>query len=735
MSDFLPTLRERLSRVPWLAVGGITGLVLVLVLVVAPLRTLAATVGSRVILFVASPFAPSTSNFDDLPEASRVVAADGTEIGMLGTELRTPVVLADLPPHVPEAVLAAEDANFYDHSGVDPTAVFRAMFNTVAGRPQGGSTITQQLAKLNYTGSQRTLLRKFKEVLYASRLEQKYDKDELLERYLNQVYFGEGAYGIAAASSTFFGVSPQELTPGQAALLAGKIRAPSSLDPYVRPGEVKERRDQVLRSMDRHGWLSGAEVAAATAEPVTVAERKPGPAAGASGKAPHFVAYVGREAARLDELGGSSDVRGKQVFTGGYTIETTLDVKAYDATVEATKALLGAEGDPTTAVASVQPGDGAIRVLFGGLDPNLQFDPASQGRRQPGSSFKPYVYLAGLDAGIDPRSTFDAGSPKSLDCRGTPWRVSNYEGDGSGQASVDAAMGQSINTVFAQLMVRVGPGAVAGVAEKAGISKDAVTPAECAMALGGLREGVSPLEQAAGFATFAAKGVYAEPYAITRITDRNGDTVYERGRPETRQAFEAKAAGVLNAALERVVTEGTGRAAAVGRPLAGKTGTTENYGNAWFIGYVPQLSTAVWVGHPEGDIPMTNVRGVSVTGGSFPARIFGRAMRTALEGVPVIDLYRASPDELSLRGGPAAPPPPPPANQTPADQAPTTVPYTPPPSFQPPATLAPRPTTTVRRPPATVPPTTPTTGVAPSTTRPPATTVPPPTTTTTIRNV
>jgi len=707
VNAFVAAAGERLRRLPWIAIGLGTFAVVLLVAVVPPFRRAGATAGSRAILLAATPFAPSTSGFDDLPQASRVVASDGSEVGVLGSELREPVSLAQLPPYVAHAVLAAEDANFYSHSGIDPSAVFRAMVNTVAGRPQGGSTITQQLAKLNYTGSQRTLFRKFKEVLYASRLEEKYSKDELLERYLNQVYFGDGAYGIATASSIFFGVPPQQLTVEQAATLAGKIRAPSALDPRVRPQDVRDQRDQVLRAMAHHGWLSSEQLDAALAAPLEVVGADTGAPAGTAGKAPHFVAYVAREAEGLDDLGPSADVRRKQVFTGGYTVETTLDVHAYDAAVAATKESLGEDGDPSTAIVSIQPGDGAIRVLFGGLDPNLQFDPASQGRRQPGSSFKPFVYLAMLKAGYDPRTPYDAGSPKTVTCGGTQWTVNNYEGRGSGSATVETALAQSINSVFAQVMAQVGPSAVADVAEKAGIPDDAVTPAECAMALGGLREGVSLLEQAAAFATFAAKGTYAEPYAITRILDRHGNVVYERGAPETRQAFGSREVGVLTGALERVVTEGTGTAASIGRPMAGKTGTTENYGNAWFIGYVPQLATAVWVGHPEGDVPMTDVHGLSVTGGSFPARIFGGYMREALAGVPVQDLYRASPDELALRGAPKVSPLA--ANAAPGDV---------------PSTLAPP---TTRRPVITLPPPPPSTTRVPARTTPPSSLVPRPT--------
>ncbi|HEX2041800.1 MAG TPA: transglycosylase domain-containing protein [Acidimicrobiales bacterium] len=707
-------------RLRWGPIAAATVVALLVIGLVPPLRGLAANIASKVILFVASPLAPSTGGFDDLPEASRVLAADGSELGVLGVEQREPVRLSSLPPHVVHAVLAAEDANFYDHSGVDPAAVLRAVFNTAKGDTQGGSTITQQLAKLNYTGSQRTVMRKLREVLYAARLEQRYSKDELLERYLNQVYFGDNAYGIRLAAERFFATSPERLGPAQAATLAGKIQSPSALDPYKDPAAVQARRNQVLRNMAEHGWLSVADLAAAEVEPLRPAPRTAGATAPA-GRAPHFVAYVGREAAGLDELGGIDANRQKLVLTGGYTIRTTFDPKAFDEAVAAAKATLGAAGDPTTAVASVQPGDGAIRVLFGGLDPTLEFDPATQGRRQPGSSFKPFVYLAMLRAGIDPRTTFDAGSPKTVDCAGGPWTVRNYEGRGGGATTVDDAMVRSINTVFAQVMARVGPAPTQQAAEDAGVSREAVDPPECAMALGGLRHGVSPLEMAASFATFAARGVYAPPYAITRIDDREGKLVYQHS-PTTHRGAEEKEAGVLNAVLQRVVREGTGTAAAIGRPLAGKTGTTENNGNAWFVGYVPQLSTAVWVGRPEGDIPMTNVHGVAVTGGSYPARIFARYMRAALAGVPVQDLYTASPDDLGLRGAPESVVPDGTVGSTVTRPSPDGLPLpdapsSPPVSFEPPALLpepptppvppvpttrAPRPTTTVPRPTTTI---------------------------------
>jgi penicillin-binding protein 1A len=527
------------------------------------------------------------------------------------------------------------------------------------------------------------------------------------------VYFGDGTYGLAAASAHYFGVAPEQLTPPQAAALAGMIHSPGHLNPYTRPDAVVTRRNQVLDSMRKHHWLAENDVQAAKVAPLATVPEKPDDS---EGRAPYFVQYVGREAAALDELGGTASSRSKQVYTGGYTIETTLGPKALDTAVSAARQALGAPGDPTTAIASVQPGDGAIRVLFGGLDTSRRFDVASQGRRQPGSSFKPYLYLAALESGIDPRTRFDSGSPKTVNCAGEPWTVHNYEGEGGGPISVDDAMTHSVNTVFQQLMADVGPGALQRTAMRLGIARDELMPARCAMALGGLAQGVSPLEQAAAYATFAAKGVYAQPYSVVRIKNRRGQVVYEH-QTKTAPAMPAAEAGVVNAALEGVVNNGTGTAAGIGRPLAGKTGTTENHADAWFIGYVPQLSTAVWVGYPDALVPMTDVHGIAVSGGTYPAQIFGRYMKPALANVGVQDIFTASPDALSLHRLDDVPTLPTTSSSSPSSTSSTLAPPGPPPAViedpgsepSPPSTDQPEPqyqpppprTTPTTRPPST----------------------------------
>ena len=642
-------IRDRLRSVPWRIVLPAVVFVLAVIALVPPLRTAAANTTTAVILWVAAPLTPPVDDLDRLPETTRILASDGSLLAELDSgEDRTPVELGQLPDHVVQAVLAAEDQNFYEHGGVDLSAVLRATVRSVQGDRQGGSTITQQLAKLNYTGSERTFMRKLKELLYARRLEQRYSKDELLERYLNQVYLGDGAYGLVSGAEAFFGTTPDRLTPAQAALLAGKIRAPEILDPRRDPEAAKARRDAVLENMAENGYLTEDEAGREMAAPVELAPPKDG---NRILKAPHFVEYVKREAKFVDALGGTPEVRGRQLHTGGYTIKTTLDPKAFDATVAAVQARLGAPGDPAVGVVSIQPGDGAIRNLFGGLDANRKFDVATQGKRQPGSAFKPFVYLAAIEAGIDPRSMLESSSPMTLDWKGSPYVVDNYEGKGGGPLSIDDGLVDSVNTVYAQLGIHVGPKNVVSAAEKAGIHEG--IPPFPAVALGGLKDGVSPLEMAAAYASFAAKGTYAKPYAIESITDAEGEEIYRR-RPETREVFDQRAVGNLNRPLQDVVRRGTGTAAAIGRPVAGKTGTTQNYTNGWFVGYTPQLATSVWVGDPDSDRPLRRVHGRPLTGGSFPAEVFADVMRGALAGVKVLPLHTATPESLSLQ--PLVPP-------------------------------------------------------------------------------
>ena len=640
--------------------GG-TFLVLLVIVVVPPVRKAVALGVSKAIVFVASPLAPDIADFKQLPVTTKIVAVDNSVVAELDkSERRVPITVDALPDHVKEAVLAAEDQDFYSHDGVDSTAIFRAFLRSAQGRTQGGSTITQQLAKINYTARERTAARKLKEVLYASKLEKRYTKDELLERYLNQIYFGDRAYGINAAAQAYFGVTADQLSPAQAALLAGKIRAPEALDPRD-PEDVKpsqNRRDQVLRNMKQEGYLDKAEFDAAIATPVEGSLPPRLPDNDGLGLAPHFAEHVKREARSLEALGSSAETRENQLFTGGYTIETTFDPKIFEATKASVTERVGLPEDPVAAVATVVPGDGAIRSLFGGLDfSKTQQDMASHpdAGRQIGSSAKPFVYLASLRRGIDPRSTYDGTSGRVIPCYVPDKPVNNYAGeDAAGQINVDDAMVKSVNVVFAELGCAATGREVLKTAVDAGLPKDIVTKFPGSLFLGGIDgNGPTALQMANAYATFAAKGVRAEPYSIARIKDSKDRVIYEH-KVKTTQAFKAEEVGVLNNPLQRVVTEGTAKAAGIGRPTAGKTGTSQDNIDAWFIGYTPQLATGVWMGYEDNDPktpnqPMSKVHGRAVTGGSFPAQIFSDVMKKAHEGIKATPLFTASPDQLNLQ--------------------------------------------------------------------------------------
>ena len=624
--------------------GAVASIVIsVVVAAVPPLRQAALNGGTAAVLRAGDRWAPTVGPFADLSTDTRIVAADGRLLATLQEENRRPLRLADVPQPVRRAVLAAEDKDFYRHGGVNPVALARAAWRNLRGGHEGGSTITQQLAKTNFTTGARTVDRKIDEALIAGELERRSTKDELLERYLNQVYFGERAYGLAAAAHTFFAVEPADLSVAQAATLAGKIRAPDQLDPRADPGRVIRRRNNVLANMAENGWLTDRQRKDASAEPLTLA---PPRATAGTLLAPHFVELVKREAQTLRVLGEDAATRLQRLTVGGYRVETTLNPTIFEAATDAVRSQLGRPGDPLVATATVEPGTGAIRSLFGGLDfDSHQFDQASLGARQPGSAFKPFVYLAALRAGIDPRSTFSGRSDRRIECYGDR-RVHNAGNrSAGGRIDVDRALVQSVNVVFVDLGCEVGVDSVVRAAADAGVPEDA-TKAQGAVFLGGLDRGVSALTMAAAYATFASGGVYAEPYAIARIVDSNGNVVYER-EPVTRRAFRSEEVGVLNRMLQMVVTSGTGRAAGIGRPVAGKTGTSEDHGDAWFVGFVPQLSTAVWVGY-EPRRPMWQVHGQAVSGGVFPAAIFAAVMRRALAGENPEPIPTAEPDALDL---------------------------------------------------------------------------------------
>lgn len=550
------------------------------------------------------------------PQTSVVYAADGTVIAEWHAEEdRTIVSFDDMPRHLRDAVVAIEDKRFYEHNGVDIEGVMRALrANTEAGEVrQGGSTITQQLVKLLFTDGERTLTRKIREALLAYELEARTDKQKVLETYLNTVYFGNGAYGAESAARRYFGKSASDLTVAEAALLAGIIRSPARFDPIEHPDEARTRRDLVLDQMADQGYLDAAAAREAANTPIELAPLREVPQV-----APYFVEHVKQQL--VSELGAD------RVYQGGLRVYTTLDPKIQRLAESATKQLSGRK-DPEVALVALRSADGAVLAMVGGRDfARNQFNLAAQGRRQPGSAFKPFVLVAALEKGFKPQDVV-AATPYSVQVKDGTWKVENYENSFTkGSLSLQAATSWSVNAVFARMIMRLGPERVVEVAKRMGITSS--LDANPAIALGGLTEGVSPLEMASAYSTIANGGMHVPPAAIVRVLDDEGAVILQPDRSAQR-AVSKSVAVQTSLMLHDVVENGTGTAARFGQWAAGKTGTTQSYRDAWFVGWAGDITTAVWVGYPQAQVDMTNVHGIRVTGGSFPAKIWAQFMKGA----------------------------------------------------------------------------------------------------------
>ncbi|MDI6712462.1 MAG: PBP1A family penicillin-binding protein [Anaerosomatales bacterium] len=552
-------------------------------------------------------------------ETSVVYAADGSVLAEWHAEQdRTVIPIEQMPQHLLDAVVAIEDERFYQHEGVDLQGIARALrANARSGEAaQGGSTITQQVVKLLFTGNERTLARKVKEALLAYQLEARTDKRRVLETYLNLVYFGEGAYGVESAAKRYFGKRAADLDLSEAATLAGVIASPARYDPIAHPEAARERRDRVLRKMRELGMISEEQLAVASAAGIKLASRSE-----AGGQfAPYFVEHVKQQL--IERLGSET------VFEGGLRVHTTLDPVLQRHAEEAARALLPDPDDPEAALVCLDTATGDVLAMVGGRDfSKEQFNLAVQGRRQPGSAFKPFVLVTALAQGVKPTDVFEA-TPYSVRVKDGVWRVQNYENEKTAPAmTLAAATNWSVNAVYARLVMKVGPDNVAKMAQAMGINTR-LEP-NPAIALGGLTTGVSPLEMASAYSTLAAGGIRREPVAITKVTDRAGAVVLAPVR-EDRRVIPAAVAKTASAMLHDVVEQGTGQAAKLPVWAAGKTGTTQAYRDAWFVGWAGRLCTAVWVGYREGQVSMTDVHGIKVTGGSFPARIWQRFMSKAI---------------------------------------------------------------------------------------------------------
>lgn len=551
-------------------------------------------------------------------ETSIVYAADGSVLAEWFDEEDRRVVHNDVIPQVMKhATIAIEDRRFYEHEGVDPQSILRAFaVNAGAGEvQQGGSTITQQTVKLLFTDGKRSLTRKIQEALLALQLETRADKEDVLGVYLNTVYFGRGAYGVESAARRFFGTEAKALTLSQSALLAGCIQSPTRYDPFTNPADALERRNLVLQQMRDQGYIDARVFVAASAEPLGLRDA----AVKKEQFAPYFVEYVRRDL--LERLGS------ERLYKGGLRIYTTLEPDAQRAAEAAAREVLPDASDPEVALASVRWRDGSIVAIVGGRDfEKEQFDLATQGRRQTGSAFKPFVLAAALEEGVDLDTKFEA-TPFSTPVRDGIWHVENYENRRAApRVSLRTATIYSVNTVYARLIMQVGPKKVVEVAKRMGITTP-IAP-EPAIALGGLDRGVSPLEMASAFGTIANKGSHVQPTAVVRVTDAEDELVYEPDRTSTR-AISEKTAATLAGVLHEVYDKGTGVGAKFGRWGAVKTGTAQSWRDAWIVGYADDLATAVWIGYPQAQVEMTNVRGIAVTGGSYPAQVWKGFMQAA----------------------------------------------------------------------------------------------------------
>jgi penicillin-binding protein 1A len=564
-----------------------------------------------------------------------VVASDGSFLARLYKKNRTLVSIDQIPQPFIDAVIAVEDQRFFEHDGFDLRSIARAaIINWREGRiVQGGSTITQQYVKNTYfRNPPKTLERKARELRLAIEIERRYTKEEILERYLNTVYFGQGAYGIEAASETYFDKNVRSLNLQESALLSALIKSPAHYDPRDHPKKARVRRNYVLNRMMRLDMITRTDGQRAKKTPVVVTPEPPK----LPTRQPYFVEAVKREIMRDTRFGGNEAQRANALWKGGLTVKTTLVPFLQRAAERAINETLNQPGDPSAALVAIKPRTGEIVAMVGGRDwkasqVNLALGVEGGGSgRQPGSSFKPIVAAAALERGIQ-LSTLYESSPAifTFEEDGSTWTVGNYEGGGGGLLPLDEAMVHSVNGVYARLGLEIGPSQIAGQAELMGVK--AKLPIYPSIALGSAD--VSVLDMATAYATLANRGMMIEPTTIKSITTSEGELI----RPDQDKVLAVSPGStyLLTKVMEQVIQRGTGVNANIGRPAAGKTGTTNDYADAWFVGFTPDLVAAVWVGYPEGRIPMYSVHGIRVLGGTFPAQIWREFMLDALATSPI----------------------------------------------------------------------------------------------------
>ena len=565
-------------------------------------------------------------------QATIIQYANGEEIGRVGAQNRTIVSLTKIPLHLREAVMAAEDRDFYSNKAFSPIGILRALKNNLLGGSlQGGSTITQQYAKTAFLTSERTIQRKIKELVIAIKLENQLSKDEILENYLNTIYFGRGSYGVQTASQQYFNRTVDQLSISQAVVLASILRSPGLYDPAFnkdnRP-RLENRFAYVVKGMVEKGWLTEKE-AAKLKIPYIAPRATSGSLSGPKG---HIIEAVRKD---LIKFGFTED----QIMVGGLVVKTTLVQQAQQAAVDAVnkQAPTKAPDNLHIGLVAIRPGTGEIIAMYGGKDYlTRQLNDATQAIAQAGSTFKPFALIAGLQQGIPLTSMWNGDSPQTFDDAGKPYPVANYGFEGWGQISLLKATASSVNTVFVPLGIQIGPENVVEAARRAGIPESVAMMPTPSVVLGVASPHV--LDVANAYATFAANGIYAKPYLISQVIGSNKGVLYE-GKPQTQEVFAADVMADLTYALKNVVTSGSGFAARkLNRPVAGKTGTSQSNASAWFSAYTPQLAASVALFRDDATQTLKGVGGLAtVTGGSFPARIWTAFMQGALKGEPVLN--------------------------------------------------------------------------------------------------
>ena len=593
---------------------------------------------------------------DERPLALRstIRAADGSVLTRLYRQNRSYIGYDQIPQTLIRAVISAEDARFFGHGGYDLRAIGRALLaNMGEGTSvQGGSTITQQYVKNTYfKEAPKTLERKSRELRLAIEVERQYTKREILERYLNTVYFGQGAYGAKTAADIFFGHDIGELRVHEAALLAAMIKSPSLYDPRENPKIAVQRRDYVLDRMADLGHIDARAARRAKRLGLSVTPSAPP----LTLRQPYFVEAVKREVLNDRRLGQSEQGRARALYRGGLSVTTTLHPGMQRLATNAVNSVLNLPGDPSGALIALDPQTGEIQAMVGGKDFSTSQVNLALGRdgggsgRQPGSTMKPIVAAAALETGISFDELYESGPLSTVTPDGSTWTVGNTEGPGGPPIPINEALVDSVNGVFARLAMDLGAGAIVNQARLMGVTAE--LPSVPSIALGSAE--VSVLDMAAAFGTLANSGTAIEPTTIRSVETPDG-RVFRPRQDITPQVLAPGNAYLITKALEQVIERGTGTAAKIGRPAAGKTGTTNDYADAWFVGYTPELVTAVWVGYPEGRIPMTNVHGISVVGGTLPAQIWRTFMSSALAGRPVTDFLPPRSDLVEVRIDPAS---------------------------------------------------------------------------------